>query len=174
MNQRGMSKIEILIIGAIIGILGVAAVVAVSSARSRMRDAVRMADVSQIQTALELHFIDHNSYPGASEATAIGTAATACLGSSGWASSCSAATGSIYLDVAPFTPTAGLKDASGCDGYSNAYCYLAEESAYRVSFELEHANPILELSKGLNCATETGLEPGPCSALPSASLSDSE
>ena len=160
-----MTKIEILIVAAIIGILELAAIIAVTTARSRTRDAVRLGDVFQVQTSLEYHFLDHNAYPVADEAKAIGAPAAACLSNQGWSSTCEGDE-EIYLSAAPFIPTSGLKDLSGCDGYSNAYCYTADEESYRIEFELEHANSLLELQKGLNCATEEGIEAGACSALP--------
>jgi Tfp pilus assembly protein PilE len=165
MRPLGMSKIEILIVAAIIGVLGLAAVVAVSTARSRTRDAVRLGDVFQVQTALEYHFLDHNAYPGASEALPIGSPAVACLSTQGWSSTCEGDE-EVYLGAAPFIPTSGLKGLSVCDGYSNAYCYVSDEEAYRIEFELEHNNALLELEKGLNCATEEGISSGTCQTLP--------
>lgn len=165
MNALGMTKIEILIVAAIVGILGLAAIVSVTTARSRTRDAVRLGDVFQVQTALEYYFLDHNAYPVAQEALPIGAPSVACLSNQGWSTSCEGDE-EVYLSAAPFVPTAGLDDLSGCDGYANAYCYLADEESYRLEFELEHANSLLELQKGLNCATEEGIEAGRCSDLP--------
>ena len=164
-GQRGMSKIEILIVAAIIGILGLSAIIAVSTARSRTRDAVRLGDVFQVQTALEYHFLDHNTYPDSSEPLPIGSPTAACLSSQGWGSTCDG-DGEIFLKAAPFIPTSGLDSLSGCDGYANAYCYVSDGESYRIEFELEHANTLLELRSGVSCATESGLEAGSCPALP--------
>lgn len=163
-NQKGFTKIEILVVAAIVGLLGIMAVVSVMTARSRTRDAVRLSDIRQIQSGLELHFIDTNSYPVMGEIAALGTAATSCLSIDGFGAPC-ATSDKIYLNVVPFVPTAGLNGTSTCSGYSNAYCYYSNSDEYYVQFELEHANPQLELQKGVNCATPSGLDAGACSTL---------
>lgn len=162
MYTKGFTKIEILIIAAIVGILGITAVIAVTTARSRTRDAVRMSDVRQIQTGLEVYFVDHNTYPESLSAIALGTPTTRCLSEQGFSSSCS---DELYLEVVPSAPTSGLDELSSCSDRSNAYCYIAENGDYSISFELEHDNPLIGLEKGLNCATEDGLKSGECPAL---------
>lgn len=164
MNKLGITKIEVLVVGLIIGLLGLTAVVAVSTARSRTRDAVRLSDVRQVQAGLELYFNDFNMYPEAN-GVPLGTASTACLGESGFAASCSPSVETIYLEAVSATPRQGLKRLSACGNESNAYCYLGTNGEYRIQFELENNNPLLGLVKGVNCAMEFGLEPGQCPAL---------
>lgn len=60
---RGFTLIELLVVVAIIGLLATLAVVALGSARERARDAKRMADVRNIQTAVELYYTDQADYP---------------------------------------------------------------------------------------------------------------
>jgi prepilin-type N-terminal cleavage/methylation domain-containing protein len=62
-KQRGFTLIELLVVIAIIGLLSTLAVVALNNARMKARDARRVSDVKQIQTALELFYNDANSYP---------------------------------------------------------------------------------------------------------------
>ncbi|MEA3449798.1 MAG: type II secretion system protein [Patescibacteria group bacterium] len=62
-NQKGFTLIELLVVIAIIGLLSTLAVVSLNNARQKARDAKRVADVRQIQTALELYFNEHNAYP---------------------------------------------------------------------------------------------------------------
>jgi len=52
-----------LVVIVIIGILATLATVTLSSARSKARDARRLSDVKQIQTALELYNNDATTYP---------------------------------------------------------------------------------------------------------------
>jgi general secretion pathway protein G len=163
MYKKGFTKIEILIIAAIIGILGITAVVAISTARSRTRDAVRMSDIRQLQAGLELFFIDHNAYPEALEYTALGYTGTMCLSSSGFSSVCES---NVYLESVGKAPSGGLNDMSSCSDISNAYCYLAQDGDYRIQFELEHDNPVIGLVKGLNCASHRGLYAGTCDTIP--------
>ena len=54
-KQRGFTLIELLVVIAIIGLLSTLAVVALNNARMKSRDAKRVSDVKQIQTALELY-----------------------------------------------------------------------------------------------------------------------
>ena len=65
MNKKGFTLIELLIVIAIIGLLSTMSVLAVNSAREKSRNARRVADVRQIQAALELYFTNSNSYPAA-------------------------------------------------------------------------------------------------------------
>ncbi|MFH1254945.1 MAG: prepilin-type N-terminal cleavage/methylation domain-containing protein [bacterium] len=62
-TQKGFTLIELLVVIAIIGLLSTLSVVALNNARMKSRDAKRVSDIKQIQTALELYFNDVNAYP---------------------------------------------------------------------------------------------------------------
>ena len=62
-NQKGFTLIELLVVIAIIGLLASVVLLALGSARSKSRDAKRVADARQISSAMELFFNDNNSYP---------------------------------------------------------------------------------------------------------------
>ncbi|HPY08877.1 MAG: type II secretion system protein [Patescibacteria group bacterium] len=62
-NKKGFTLIELLVVIAIIGLLSTLSILALNSARARARDAKRVADVKQIQTALELYYNDAGDYP---------------------------------------------------------------------------------------------------------------
>ncbi len=62
-NQKGFTLIELLVVIAIIGLLASVVLLALGSARSKSRDAKRVADVRQIVSALELYYNDNNGYP---------------------------------------------------------------------------------------------------------------
>ena len=64
-KQKGFTLIELLVVIAIIGLLSTLAVVALNNARMKARDAKRVSDIKQIQTALELYFNDASDYPAA-------------------------------------------------------------------------------------------------------------
>ncbi len=64
-KQKGFTLIELLVVIAIIGLLSTLAVVALNNARQKSRDAKRVSDIKQVQTALELFYNDVNSYPAA-------------------------------------------------------------------------------------------------------------
>jgi len=62
-NKKGFTLIELLVVIAIIGLLSTLSVLALNGARARARDAKRIADIKQIQTALEMYYNDNNIYP---------------------------------------------------------------------------------------------------------------
>lgn len=62
--KKGFTLIELLVVIAIIGILASVVLASLSSARSRSRDARRIADLRQIQNALALYISDNGIPPG--------------------------------------------------------------------------------------------------------------
>ncbi len=62
-NKKGFTLIELLVVIAIIGLLAAIIAVSVNSARKKARDAQRVSDMKQIQTALELYYDDNEEYP---------------------------------------------------------------------------------------------------------------
>lgn len=64
-NSKGFTLIELLVVIAIIGILSSVVLASLNSARKKSRDARRVADISQIKTALELEFDKSSAYPAA-------------------------------------------------------------------------------------------------------------
>jgi hypothetical protein len=163
-KKSAVSWTEWLVIGLIIGLLGIVAIWAIGSARTTARDAVRLSDIRQVQAGLELYFNDHNVYPEVDTTLPLGQATTLCLGDDGFSGNCGSSQ-YLYLESVAMPPSAGLKN-SACAGVDDTYCYLAVDASYRVQFELEKRQTLLDLPSGLNCATETGLEAGACS-LPS-------
>jgi prepilin-type N-terminal cleavage/methylation domain-containing protein len=125
-NKRGFTLIELLVVIAIIGLLSTLSVVALNNARSRARDARRVADVKQIQTALELYYNAVNQYPTDAEFN-----------------SGKISTGSIdFMDPVPEAPT-----PADCDPASdNDYTYTQEDSgaSYTLTYCLGDATGGLE------------------------------
>ncbi|MDP2944634.1 MAG: prepilin-type N-terminal cleavage/methylation domain-containing protein [bacterium] len=62
-NKPGFTLIELLVVIAIIGLLSTLSILALNTARARARDAKRISDVKQIQTALEMYYNDMSDYP---------------------------------------------------------------------------------------------------------------
>lgn len=121
MNKKGFTLIELLVVIAIIGLLSTLAVVALGNARQKARDARRLSDLKQLQTALELYYTDATAYP--SQTGTLGAGNWACLGTSGFgATGCTGA----YMGQVPADPLA-----------TQAYDYTAASSSYSVGATLE-------------------------------------
>ncbi|MBI5621610.1 type II secretion system protein [Candidatus Falkowbacteria bacterium] len=136
-KQKGFTLIELLVVIAIIGLLSTLAVVSLNSARQKSRDAKRVADVKQIQTALELYYQDQNSYPTAASAITLGAgggdcSAADCSSLSGDGGFAAAATGETYMGLVPAAPT----PADGtCTDAENGYEYTsADGKSYSIDF----------------------------------------
>ncbi|MFA5946683.1 MAG: hypothetical protein WC813_01525 [Patescibacteria group bacterium] len=160
-----MSKVELLTVGLVIGVVGIASGLSIMNARSHARDIARLAHVQEIGIGLELYFNQRGAYPVAQGVTALGQPTTACLSEDGFSGPCSA--GSVqapYIEFIPSPTATGLAGKSSCAGLKNAYCYATDGTTYRVQFELEAANKLIGLVKGANCATESGFKPGACQA----------
>jgi prepilin-type N-terminal cleavage/methylation domain-containing protein len=63
MGKRGFTLVELLVVIAIIGLLSTVAVVSMNGARVKARDAKRLSDVRQVQSALEVFYSVNDYYP---------------------------------------------------------------------------------------------------------------
>ncbi len=66
-QERGFTLIELLVVIAIIGLLSSVVLASLNTARTKSRDARRLADLKQIQVALELYYSSQSTpgYPAA-------------------------------------------------------------------------------------------------------------
>ncbi len=122
MNKKGFTLIELLVVIAIIGLLSTLAVVALGNARQKARDARRLSDLKQLQTALELYYTDNSAYPAGSGVT-LGDQTHACLNVGGFA-----ATGCAnpYMGQVPTDPLT-----------TQTYTYTSASSSYTITATLE-------------------------------------
>jgi len=143
-HSRGFTLIELLVVIAIIGILATIAVVALQNARAKARDARRVADVKQMQTALELFFNDKQRYPTADEFGVGSIFSTSTLGTT------------TYMAMIPTPPT----PADGPCSSTNAYTYgaSADGNSYTISYCL--GGQVSQLVPGKHCATPVGIDNG--------------
>jgi prepilin-type N-terminal cleavage/methylation domain-containing protein len=63
LKSKGFTLIELLVVVAIIGILATVVLSSLGAARTRARDARRIAEMKSFQTALEAYYLDNNGYP---------------------------------------------------------------------------------------------------------------
>jgi prepilin-type N-terminal cleavage/methylation domain-containing protein len=62
-KNKGFTLIELLVVIAIVALLASVAIVAMNSARTDSRNTKRMADLKQIQAALEIYYEEFERYP---------------------------------------------------------------------------------------------------------------
>jgi len=144
MNKKGFTLIELLVVIAIIALLSTLAVVALSSARQKSRDAKRLVDIKQTQTALEMYFTDQNGYP-AGTGVVLGSTNIACLGAGGFAA-IGACTAPVYMGKVNTNPLPGGTD----------YTYTVNGTSYSIAFTLEGTSGGLPL--GAHTATPAGIQ----------------
>jgi uncharacterized protein (TIGR02145 family)/prepilin-type N-terminal cleavage/methylation domain-containing protein len=144
-NKKAFTLIELLVVIAIIGILATIAVVALQQARQSARDSKRIADIKQIQTALELYYNYNSEYPTEITNNQIADATT------------------VYMEIFPTAPT----PADGtCDTDTNQYVYTVtgtENSSYTLSFCL--GSQTGGLAHGNKCATPGGILDDECNGV---------
>lgn len=159
-KQKGFTLIELLVVIAIIGLLSTLAVVALNSARLKSRDAKRVADIKQIQTALELHFNDEQDYPIDPVAGEELGVEPDCLDEDGFVTTCDAG-GTTYMGLVPRDPSQKAA-ANACVALSAAPCNYAYNQIsalqYEILFYLEGATG--GLAAGISCSSEAGLVSG--------------
>jgi prepilin-type N-terminal cleavage/methylation domain-containing protein len=164
-TQKGFTLVELLVVIAIIALVVIFAALAVNAARSKQRDATRLANVRIVQSALEDYFNETNAYPDGELLPLGDILQSLCLGSEGFASDCSTSN-AVFLRVVRATYTDGLEGIVTCGEPSRrAFCYSSVDDgeSYVIHFELEHALEPVGLQAGVNCATPEGMKAGTCS-----------
>lgn len=159
--QKGFTLVELLVVVAIIGLLAGIATVSVNSTRVRARDARRIADVKQMQNALELYNNANSGVYPVAVATVLGGVGATTISSGGGISG--AVVGDAFLNVVPKDPAAtqnytyiacGTVAVVGPPAVAGKNCL-----AYAIAFTTE-ASTSLGVA-GKYCATPTGISLGP-------------
>jgi len=135
---RGFTLIELLVVIAIIGLLSTMAVVALNNARQKARDAKRVSDIKQVQTALELYYNDANGYP-----TTVAPGGAIAL------------TGTTYMGAVPSNP-GPQEDGANCTGFGNYVYSTVGPTTYELRYCL--AAQTGDITPGVHTATPSGIK----------------
>ncbi|MEK7648540.1 MAG: type II secretion system protein [Patescibacteria group bacterium] len=155
--QKGFTLVELLVVVAIIGLLAGIAIVSVNSVRIKARDTRRIADIKQIQNALELYNNEHGGmYPASGADLKLGRntndANDPMAITSAGIKETPAADETVYLNVVPHDPTDGKE-----------YLYLKDIAAdvnrltYTMTFTTEGTTSLG--AAATYKATPTGIAP---------------
>ena len=151
-NKKGFTLIELLVVVAIMGLLASLAIVALNTARARARDARRVSDIKQIQTALELYYMDNYKYPASTDGAIEGLCLSA---TNDFLAACS---GTTYMGQVPSSPKPRTDGA--CD--NSLYTYTAVEVgdngtdlSYFITYCLGHATG--DIAAGEHHGTPAGI-----------------
>ena len=141
-NKKGFTLIELLVVIAIIGLLSTLSIVALNSARARSRDARRISDIQQIQSALEMYYNDANGYPGSLNT--------------------SIAASSTYMAVVPKAPTpVDSPTGASCTTANNTYVYTstAVNGVNNATYTLTYCigSDTGAVDAGVNTASPSGI-----------------
>jgi len=118
-SKKGFTLIEILVVVSIVGLLSSVFLVGLGGFRSRGRDARRIADLRQVQNALEIYYTRCGRYPGGA-APGSGACPTTAPGT--WAALQTVLTTGLGISQIPNDPTPG--DAYGYAISSDGQNYI--------------------------------------------------
>jgi prepilin-type N-terminal cleavage/methylation domain-containing protein len=138
-SNQGFTLVELLVVIAIIGVLATLILLQLGIARGRSRDAKRIADISQLRTALELYFDDNRGrYPAQTDMIILKTA--------------------NYLANVPADPLIGSGCGSNFNGsaqgtvncYGYAWFPTANPTNFQLWTELEYMSGALNSDTDIN------------------------
>jgi len=118
-------------------------ILSLNTARARARDAKRVADVKQIQTALEMYYNDAGAYPASASVTPTST-------------------GGIYYGASTFlksvaTPPTTIDGSCGAQpAYTYTFYGAGAASTYAIHYCLGSA--VNDIPAGMNIASQAGIK----------------
>ena len=114
---KSFTLIELLVVIAIIGLLAALIIPNLTQIRAKARDAKRVEDLRQLQTALEMYYSDYNHYPV-------------------WTSGCLNASGSPLLSGGAYALVPDYMGSLPKDPLPNKYCYYYQSDSTGGNFKI--------------------------------------
>jgi len=162
-KKSGFTLIELLVVIAIIGLLASIVLVSLNSARAKARDAKRIADIRQIQAALEMYYDQNGTYPISGNCGATSP-------NGGWCNSVQSLSGGhwirngasnlgAYLSNDPIDPKQG-SSPNWTPGGGGTYFYYANDYGgagqwYMIVFGLENTAHAFQSQDGVTACDGT-------------------
>jgi len=160
-KNKGFTLIELLVVIAIIGLISSIVLVSLNSARVKARDAKRIAEIKQIQTALELYYDDNSAYPLSPSCGATIPSANWCnsvqgLSNGHWIKDSSGSNLGSYINQDPIDP----KQGTSAVFVGNTYFYYSNNYGgggqwYMIVFKLENTSHFLQTQDGVTTCDGT-------------------
>ncbi|MFA5853909.1 MAG: type II secretion system protein [Patescibacteria group bacterium] len=167
--RRAFTLIELLIVISIIGLIATIAVTATNSARMKARDAKRLSDLKQLQSALGVSYEPGPGFPAVAAPITLGDATHRVLCNIGAAPTfqtslvAPGACGTVFMGLVPSNPTPGGSGYSYRSTTSaGAVCAAGPCPSYCIQATLEQANTQNGLTAGSIAVEPTLIRNGVC------------
>lgn len=163
-KTKGFTLIELLVVIAIIALLASIVLVSLKTARAKARDSRRLADIKQIQLALEMYYDDNGEYPisGSCGATSPNTGwcnSVQSLSSGHWIRNGSSVNLGSYLAHDPLDPAQGSspnwEPSGGGTYFYFSSGYGGSGQWYMIVFGLEQTSHPLQTQDGVTACDGT-------------------
>lgn len=134
-GERGFTLIELLVVIAVIGVLASVILSSLNTTRAKARDAQRISDMRQIQTAMSLYYNQNGTYPPSGGAVNPGPSWSASVDTASWATLATYLSPYIKLPSDP-------KNTGTWGGSATVYSYFFHGtnggcSSYMLVYSLE-------------------------------------
>lgn len=153
-KKKSFTLIELLIVIAMVALISILAISSFGGTRTKARDTKRLADIKQIQTALEMYYSDQNDYPAGTNLKLGANGVSQCLYhnaslDTGFKANC--VSGAItYMGKVPTDPKPVLNEAE------YVYNHIPGTNTYSIRYYLESGAGDLQGST-YYIATEKGI-----------------
>ncbi len=158
-QKRGFTLIELMVVIAVIGILSSVISANFNITRKKARDAKRISEIRQIQTALALYYDTYGQYPASGQCGAL-------TPNNGWSNSVECLSGGRWLkdattDLSAFIASDPIDPINQNNWTRGAYYYYSrwyggDKQWYMLIYSLEiFPNPLIESSDGVRAPDGT-------------------